>query len=302
MKKFFACILCVLMMVFLVTGCEGVKPETTTESVGTEDAQEEAGSSSSSSSENASEEGTAENTEAATTETSDYDAIANEKAAWWFMRNKEHAQPSAQEDIDLSQYDAYYVDTDCDEKVIYLTFDCGYENGYTESILDTLKEKDVKAIFFVTWGYINSNPELVTRMKEEGHLVGNHTISHPSMPSKTIDELKEEIIGCANYMKEQTGYDMDMYIRPPMGEYSERTLQLCKDLGYKTIFWSIAYLDYDVNNQPGSNYVIEHFRQYHHPGAIPLIHNVSQSNAEALPALIDMLKEEGYRFGTLNEL
>ena len=133
-------------------------------------------------------------------------------------------------------------------------------------------------------------------------MVGNHTTTHPSMPDLSIDELKKEITECADYMYEQTGYEMDPYLRPPMGEYSERTLKLTQDMGYQSIFWSIAYKDYDAENQPGKQYVIDHFATYHHNGAIPLIHNTSQSNMEALDEVLTLLEEAGYRFGTLDEL
>lgn len=231
-----------------------------------------------------------------------YYDYSNAKLAWWFKRDDNHGPSGCDDTIDISEYDGYYLDFDCQEKVVYLTFDCGYENSYTDEILDVLKKEDVPACFFVTKTYIRDNPELSTRMKEEGHQVGNHTITHPSMPEKSYEELIQEITGCAEYMREVTGYDMDPYLRPPMGEYSARTLKLTQDLGYKTIFWSMAYLDFDVNNQPGADYVITHFEKYHHNGAIILMHNVSSSNAEALETVIKNLKAEGYRFASLNEL
>lgn len=233
-------------------------------------------------------------------QTVNYDAISNEKNAWWFKRNTEHQRSEAQDKIDIEKYDAYYLGKD--EKVMYLTFDCGYENGFTPQILDTLKAHHAPAIFFVTKTFIRDNVDLVKRMKEEGHLIGNHTCTHPSMPSKSTEDLIKEITECADYMKEATGYDMDPYFRPPMGEYSERTLKITQDLGYKTIFWSIAYLDYDVNNQPGVEYVVNHFKKYYHNGAVPLIHNVSQSNTEALDAVLTFLEQQGYQFKAVNEI
>jgi peptidoglycan-N-acetylmuramic acid deacetylase len=231
----------------------------------------------------------------------EYDAISNTFESWWFMRNTDHTTPGCQEDFDITPYRAYYVNKDATDKVIYLTFDCGYENGYTGKILDILKENDVKAIFFVTQYFIEQNPDLIIRMKEEGHLVGNHTNHHPSLPELSIEEQREEISSCAEYMKEATGYEMDPYIRPPKGEYSERTLQLFSDMGYYTVFWSMAYLDYEVDNQPTAEYVVQHFDKYCHPGAVPLIHNVSSANTEALPQVIEHLREAGYRFGTVDE-
>ena len=185
---------------------------------------------------------------------------------------------------------------------MYLTFDCGYENGYTEQMLDVLKKHNAKGCFFVTMTYIRDNPDIVKRMKEEGHQVGNHTVHHPCMPEKSVEEQKSELKECSDFMRNETGYEMDMYFRPPSGEYSEQVLQLAKDMGYKTIFWSMAYLDYDVNNQPGADYVIDHFAKYYHPGAIPLIHNVSSSNAQALDTVLTNLEKEGYEFRSLNEM
>ncbi len=233
-----------------------------------------------------------------------YYDFSNEKLAWWFKRDNAHGPSGCDDKVVLSDYGAYYLDENVpeDEKVIYLTFDCGYENGFTGHILDVLAEEDVPACFFVTKTYIRDNIDLTKRMKEEGHQVGNHTITHPSLPTKSYEEIEKEICGCADYMKEATGYDMDPYLRPPCGEYSERTLAITHDLGFKTIFWSMAYLDYDVNKQPGADYVINHFNKYHHNGAIILMHNVSSSNSEALQTVIRNLKAEGYRFASLNEL
>ncbi len=254
-----------------------------------------------------SEETEDESTEQETTEDMtllrDYDAISNKKYSWYIVRDSDHGVSDCDHSFEIEQYDAYYADLDAGEdKVIYLTFDCGYENGYTEQILDILKKYNAKGCFFVTETYIRDNVELVKRMKEEGHLVGNHTVTHPSMPDISIEEEKSELLSCADYMKEVTGYDMDMYFRPPSGEYSERVLQLAHDMGYKTIFWSMAYLDYDVNNQPGTDYVIEHFEKYYHNGAIPLIHNVSESNANALETVLKSLSEKGYSFPSLDEM
>lgn len=244
----------------------------------------------------------------------DYESCSNQKYSWYIVRNNDHKTSGCDGSIAIEQYNAYYANLDiCDaksqsdekssgDKVMYLTFDCGYENGYTGQILDILAAHDAKACFFVTQTYIRDNPELAKRMKEEGHQVGNHTVTHPSMPDISIDKQKEEIKTCADYMKEATGFDMDLYFRPPSGEYSERVLQLAEDMGYKTIFWSMAYLDYDVNNQPGKEYVIEHFDKYHHNGAIVLMHNVSESNAQALDTMLTNMEKEGYTFPSLDEM
>lgn len=234
-------------------------------------------------------------------ENTDYAGIDNTKYGWWFKRNDNHEKSGCQEDFDITAYNAYYT-IPVSNKVMYITFDCGYENGYTADILDTLKEEKVTAAFFVTQTYIRDNIELTKRMKEEGHLVCNHSVHHPSMPDKSVEEQKQELLDCENYMKEATGYEMDLFFRPPRGEYSKRTLQIAKDLGYRTIFWSMAYLDYDVNNQPSAEHVVEHFKKYYHPGAIPLLHNVSKANHDALQQVIKNLKKEGYSFGSLYDL
>lgn len=221
---------------------------------------------------------------------------------WWLKRNENHQTPEVSDYIDLSKYDAYYVNPKCKKKKIFLTFDCGYENGFTLKILDVLKKQKIVAAFFVTKPFIREGRELVRRMKKEGHIVGNHTVHHKSMPTLSDRDNKQEIIDCAEYCKEATGYEMDHFIRPPMGEYNEKTLKLTKSMGYKTIFWSMAYVDFDVNKQPGKQYVVEHFKKYTHNGAIPLMHNVSQSNAEALDEVITNLKKEGYQFESLKKL
>ena len=221
---------------------------------------------------------------------------------WWLKRNENHQTPEVSDYIDLSKYDAYYVNPKCKKKKIFLTFDCGYENGFTPKILDVLKKQKIVAAFFVTKPFIREGRELVRRMKKEGHIVGNHTVHHKSMPTLSDRDNKQEIIDCAEYCKEATGYEMDHFIRPPMGEYNEKTLKLTKSMGYKTIFWSMAYVDFDVNKQPGKQYVVEHFKKYTHNVAIPLMHNVSQSNAEALDDVITNLKKEGYQFESLKKL
>lgn len=221
---------------------------------------------------------------------------------WWLKRNENHQTPEVSDYIDLSKYDAYYVNPKCKKKKIFLTFDCGYENGFTPKILDVLKKQKIVAAFFVTKPFIREGRELVRKMKKEGHIVGNHTVHHKSMPTLSDRDNKQEIIDCAEYCKEATGYEMDHFIRPPMGEYNEKTLKLTKSMGYKTIFWSMAYVDFDVNKQPGKQYVVEHFKKYTHNGAIPLMHNVSQSNAEALDEVITNLKKEGYQFESLKKL
>lgn len=240
----------------------------------------------------------------ASTEYVDPSTLPNTMASWWFKRNEEHRTPEVQNEIDLTKYDAWYAKLNLKEgeKPVFLTFDCGYENGYTPGILDVLKKHKAAAAFFVCKHFIEDQPELIKRMKEEGHVVGNHTANHICMPESDERTIREEIANNANYMKEATGYEMDPFFRPPKGEYSERTLQITREMGYTTVFWSLAYPDYDVNNQPGADYVIERFEKYIHPGAIPLIHNISESNAQALDTVLTNLEKEGYTFRSLYDL
>ncbi|MCI8308375.1 MAG: polysaccharide deacetylase family protein [Lachnospiraceae bacterium] len=232
-----------------------------------------------------------------------YNKYSNTKKSWYIMRQEKH-KPSGGADSakNLRKYNAYYYDSKTKEKVMYFTFDCGYENGYTPKMLDTLKKHGVKATFFVTKAFVESNPKLCKRMKEEGHLVGNHTLNHPSLPAKSVKDIKKEVRGLEKLFKEKTGYELDKFIRPPKGEFSSRVLKVLQKMGYTTAFWSIAYYDYDTQKQPGKNYVVEHFKKYYHKGAITLTHNISKSNMEALDDVLTFLEGKGYRFAALSEL
>lgn len=226
----------------------------------------------------------------------------NRAISWSFKRNKDHSPVIGyNEGVDLAKFNSYYIG-DTSEKVIYLTFDEGYENGYTPSILDTLKANNVKATFFLTKPFIESEPELSKRIVAEGHIAGNHTVNHPSMPDKTDEELVYEIEENARYFKEVTGYEMGHVLRPPEGKFSARTLDITNKLGYKTIFWSLAYLDWNPDNQPGKEAAYQHVMDNYHNGGIFLLHAVSQSNAEALDDIIKSLKNEGYTFDSLDNL
>ncbi len=194
------------------------------------------------------------------------------------------------------KYDAYYIGEKT--KTIYLTFDEGYENGYTSKILDTLKEKKVPAVFFVTYDYCDRNPELIKRMISEGHVVGNHSWSHPSMPTVSLEKAKDEILKLHEYVKTNFGYEMTLF-RPPMGEFSERTLALTQQLGYKSVFWSYAYQDWDPDNQIGAEAAYQKVTEAEHEGAIYLLHAVSKDNAEILGRVIDDMRGKGYTFSTL---
>lgn len=180
-----------------------------------------------------------------------------------------------------------------DEKKMYITFDEGYENGYTTKILDALKEKNCPAIFFVTLPYVKSNPDLIKRMIDEGHVVGNHSVRHKSMPTLKPVEAMNEITGLHNYMVENYNYQMTLF-RPPEGAFSVQTLALAKELGYKTVLWSYAYLDFDVNNQMGVEKAFPKVTSAAHNGAIYLLHAVSKDNAEMMGDLIDNFRENGY--------
>ncbi|MCM1101671.1 MAG: polysaccharide deacetylase family protein [Clostridium sp.] len=203
---------------------------------------------------------------------------------------------------ELLQYNAYYAGSQ-DEKVIYLTFDCGYENGNTEAILDALKKHNVSATFFVVGHYLESAPDMVKRMVTEGHTVGNHTYHHPDM-SKIADAkvFGEEMEDVRSLYLEVTGEEMPMYYRPPQGKYSLSNLQMAKDLGYYTFFWSLAYVDWNVEDQPTHEEAFEKLTKRIHPGAIVLLHNTSKTNGEILDELLTKWEEMGYTFGTLEDL
>ncbi len=182
---------------------------------------------------------------------------------------------------------------DSSEQRLWLTFDEGYENGCTAGILDTLKEKNVRAVFFVTYDYCERNPELVKRMIDEGHTVGNHTWSHPSLPECSPDELYSELSLLHSYVKDNFGYDMYV-MRPPKGEFSERVLACARELGYTTVLWSFAYPDWDTNNQPDPRQAYDKITSKTHNGAVYLLHAVSETNAAILGDVIDYWKNSGY--------
>lgn len=202
----------------------------------------------------------------------------------------------------LKQYNAYYAG-DENEKVIYLTFDAGYENGYTESILNTLKKHNVSGAFFLVGNYLDTKPELVKRMVDEGHIVGNHTFTHPDMSAiSTVEAFTEEITKLENRYKEITGKDMLKFYRPPQGKFSEENLTMAKAMGYKTVFWSLAYVDWLENKQPTKEEAFSKLLTRIHPGAVVLLHSTSKTNSEILDELITKWKDMGYTFKRLDEL
>lgn len=203
---------------------------------------------------------------------------------------------------ELAKYDAFYAEQ-TEEKHIYLTFDVGYENGNTASILDTLKKHNVSATFFVVGTYIESDPELVKRMAEEGHIVGNHTWHHPDMSQiAALDTFKKELVDVEDAYREVTGEEMTKFYRPPQGKYSESNLQMAQELGYKTFFWSLAYVDWYDDNQPTKEEAFDKLLGRIHPGAIVLLHSTSDTNSLILDELIQKWKEMGYTIRPLTEL
>ncbi len=192
------------------------------------------------------------------------------------------------------KYGEYAVDFIRPEKgVIYLTFDEGYENGYTPAILDTLKEKQVTAVFFVTLSYAKYNPELIQRMIDEGHIVGNHSSTHPDMTSLSLQDAYDDIMQLHEHIKENFGYEMKLF-RFPMGVYSEQTLALLQSMGYRSVFWSFAYKDWETDNQPDPTNAYERITGFAHDGAIYLLHAVSSTNTSILADVIDSFREQGY--------
>lgn len=228
---------------------------------------------------------------------------AIEAGSWGLSFQTPGQAPVGNATVDqLAQYDAKFLGSTQDN-TIYLTFDCGYESGQTAQILDVLKAHDVKAAFFVVGNYITDTPELVRRMAEEGHIVGNHTWSHPNM-SEITDKtaFSQQLQKVRDAYQECTGEEMPMYYRPPQGVYSEENLALAQELGYKTVFWSLAYVDWIADQQPGEEEALTKLTSRIHPGAVVLLHNTSATNAAILDRLLTRWEEQGYKFGTLDDL
>lgn len=222
---------------------------------------------------------------------------------WGLGFGSEGTQPTGNTSADeLKKYDAYYVG-DATDKVIYLTFDCGYENGNTEPILDALKKHDAPATFFVVGHFLETSPDLVKRMLEEGHAVGNHTYHHSDMTSLAdLASFRKEIDDTAALYKEITGHELVKFYRPPQGKYSQANLKMAKELGYQTFFWSLAYVDWYEDAQPTKEEAFEKLVGRIHPGAIVLLHNTSKTNGEILDELLTKWEEMGYTFQPLSEL
>ena len=228
---------------------------------------------------------------------------ALETGSWGLSFRQEGMPPIGNAGKDqLARLDAAYIGN-TEEKVLYLTFDAGYENGCTAQILDVLKAKEVPAAFFLVGNYIEKNPDLVRRMVKEGHTVGNHTMHHYDM-SKLSDKaaFSKELTDLETLYRDTIGSEMPKFYRPPQGIYSEENLKMAQELGYKTVFWSLAYMDWKNDAQPTKEEAFQKLLPRIHSGAVVLLHSTSRTNAQILNELIEKWKALGYRFGTLDEL
>ena len=240
---------------------------------------------------------------AVTVAVSVFSSSALETGSWGLSFRQKGAAPIGNAGVDqLRRYDAAYIG-DTTKKVLYLTFDAGYENGCTEKILDVLKKQEVRAAFFLVGNYIEKNADLVRRMADEGHIVANHTMHHYDM-SRLTDKaaFSKELTDLEVLYKETTGKDMPKFYRPPQGIYSEENLKMAQELGYKTVFWSLAYVDWNNDSQPGKEEAFSKLLPRTHDGAVVLLHSTSKTNAEILDELLSKWKEQGYTFGTLEAL
>ena len=246
-------------------------------------------------------EATAEPTPKCTVNPAEYDSLNSTGVGWGLVRKK-----GAPPEVDLKgktlleEHGGYYMDQTM-PKALYLTFDEGYENGFTAKILDILQAEQVPAAFFVTGPYLKNQTELVQRMIDEGHIVGNHTVNHLNLPQQTAETVQKELENLNRECEKIYGVSMN-YMRPPEGEYSEKVLKVAEDMGYKTIMWSFAYKDWDINTQKGGDYAFSQVTPYLHDGAILLLHAVSSDNASALERIIEYAREQGYEFRSLDDL
>ena len=224
-------------------------------------------------------------------------------ASWGLSFRTEGAPPMGPAGKEqLQKYDAAYLGN-TEEKVIYLTFDAGYENGATEKILDALKKHNAPGAFFLVGNYLEKNPDLVRRMVNEGHIVANHTMHHHDM-SKLSDKaaFSKELTDLENLYRDVTGAEMPKYYRPPQGIYSQQNLEMAKELGYKTVFWSLAYVDWNNDKQPTADYAFSKLLPRTHNGAVVLLHSTSATNAQIMDELLTKWEEMGYRFASIEEL
>ncbi|MCL2072152.1 MAG: polysaccharide deacetylase family protein [Oscillospiraceae bacterium] len=234
----------------------------------------------------------------------DISRLSNTKIGWGLgKRVDEYNRPldAVEANANYKSFGATFIgESGPNSPTIYLTFDEGYESGHTVAILDSLKWSKSRATFFVTYDYCERVPDLVRRMIDEGHTIGNHSYSHPSFPDCTEEQVREEIQIVHDYVKETFDYEMNL-VRFPMGEFSERSLAIARDMGYTPVFWSFAYADWNVNNQPDKAASLEKLKAATHPGGIFLLHAVSQTNAEILGDLLNFWHSEGYSLGIIGE-
>lgn len=226
-----------------------------------------------------------------------------QSASWGLSFQEEGKRPVGNATIDdLKQYNAYYA-SNTDEKILYLTFDAGYENGNTPAILDALGKHQAPAVFFAVGNFIKDNPDLIKRIVSEGHIVGNHTMTHPDMSQiSSMESFQKELEGVEELYKSVTGESMTKFYRPPRGVYSTENLSMAKELGYSTFFWSLAYVDWIQDQQPTSEEAFQKLLPRVHPGAIVLLHNTSSTNASILDELLTKWEEMGYQFHSIKEL
>lgn len=226
-----------------------------------------------------------------------------QSASWGLSFQEEGKRPAGNATIDdLKQYNAYYA-SDTDEKILYLTFDAGYENGNTPAILEALKKHQAPAVFFAVGNFIKDNPDLIKRMITEGHIVGNHTMTHPDMSQiSSMESFQKELEGVEELYTSVTGEPMTKFYRPPRGVYSTENLSMAKELGYSTFFWSLAYVDWIQEQQPSKEEAFQKLIPRIHPGAIVLLHNTSSTNAAILDELLTKWEEMGYHFASLDDL
>ena len=226
-----------------------------------------------------------------------------QSASWGLSFQEEGKRPAGNATIDdLKQYNAYYA-SDTDEKILYLTFDAGYENGNTPAILEALKKHQAPAVFFAVGNFIKDNPDLIKRMITEGHIVGNHTMTHPDMSQiSSMESFQKELEGVEELYTSVTGEPMTKFYRPPRGVYSTENLSMAKELGYSTFFWSLAYVDWIQEQQPSKEEAFQKLIPRIHPGAIVLLHNTSSTNAAILDELLTRWEEMGYQFHSIKEL
>ena len=230
-------------------------------------------------------------------------AASAQSSNWGLSFQEEGKRPVGNGTIEeLAQYNAFFAE-DTEEKKIYLTFDAGFENGNTPAILDALKKHQAPATFFVVGNFISENKDLIKRMETEGHIVGNHTMTHPDMSKiSTKEAFEKELNDLETLYQQTTGQPMKKYYRPPQGKYSESNLRMAKDMGYHTFFWSLAYVDWYEDKQPTKEEAFKKLLGRIHPGAIVLLHSTSKTNGQILDELLTKWEEMGYRFASLDDL